>query len=57
MFLGASLDPDYFASKVNLFIALGPVSIMNNVKVKAFQDFAPMWREIEYLSMKIGAYN
>jgi len=32
MFLGASLDPSYFESKVNLFVALGPVTSLNNIR-------------------------
>ena len=57
MFLGASLDPDYFQEKVNLFVALGPVSTMYNVGVPQFKASDAMWPEIEYLAHKFGAYN
>ena len=57
MFLGASLNPDYFSQKVNLFVALGPATKMTNVGNKVFQDLSPEWREIEYLTLKLGAYN
>lgn len=57
MFLGASLDPDYFAEKVNLFVALGPATSLANVKVPVFQRTAASWRQMEYLVLKFGAYN
>ena len=57
MFLGASLDPDYFSKKVNLFVALGPATKMSNVKVDAFKDAAKIWRELEYLTTRFHAYN
>ena len=37
MFLGASLNPEYFNEKVNLFVALGPVTTLNNIQVPALQ--------------------
>jgi lysosomal acid lipase/cholesteryl ester hydrolase len=30
MFMAATLDPDYFKSKLNIFIALAPVVKMSN---------------------------
>ena len=57
MFLGASLDPEYFSEKVNLFVALGPATKMSNVKVDAFKDAAKIWRELEYLTTHFHAYN
>ena len=57
MFLGASLDPDYFRKKVNLFVALGPATKMSNVKVEAFKDAAKIWRELEYLTHRFHAFN
>ena len=59
MFAGASLNPDYFSSKVNLFVAMGPV-----VKVSHSEPFnqslaktSDYWREMQFLIKKLGAYN
>ena len=57
MFLGASLNPNYFKEKVNLFVALGPATSLHNIKVPAFVSVSKEWPEIEYLTMKFGAYN
>ena len=57
MFLGASLNPDYFNEKVNLYVALAPATTLANIPVPAFQSVAKDWPEIEYLSLKFGAYD
>ena len=57
MFLGASLNPEYFNEKVNLFVALGPVTSLNNIEVPALRALSQDWREVEYLALKLGAYN
>lgn len=57
MFMAASLDPDYFSEKVNLFVALGPVTNLSNVKVPALRALSKDWREVEYLALKAGVYN
>ena len=57
MFLGASLNPDYFNERVNLFVALGPVTSLNNIKVPALRSLSKNWREVEYVALKTGAYN
>ena len=44
MFLGASLDPAYFESKVNLFVALGPVTSLNNIRVPQLKALSKDWR-------------
>jgi len=31
MFLGASLDPEYFTKRINLFVALAPVSTTSHI--------------------------
>ena len=36
MFLGASLNPDYFNEKVNLFVALAPATSMYNSTATPF---------------------
>lgn len=57
MFLGASLDPDYFSKRVNLFVALAPVTSLVNCKVKAFHASANIWRELEYLVHKFRVFD
>ena len=57
MFLGASLDPDYFKSKVNLFVALGPATAMNTPDFTSDSSAIPNWPEVEYVAHKLGAYN
>ena len=57
MFIAGSLNPEYFNAKVNLFVALGPVTSLNNVNVPAMRAGAKNWRETEYLALKFGAYN
>ena len=57
MFLGSSLNPEYFAEKVNLFVALGPVTSLNNIKVPALRALSHDWRQVEYLALKFGAYD
>jgi len=57
MFLGASLNPDYFKKKVNLFVALGPVTSLNNINVPALRAVSKDWKEVEYLAWDMGAYD
>ena len=57
MFLAASLNPDYFNSKVNLFVALGPVTSLNNIEVPALRALSKDWREVEYAALKFGVYD
>ena len=57
MFLGASLDPEYFKSKVNLFVALGPVTALNTPEISSGGAVVSEWPEIEYVAHKLGAYN
>jgi len=57
MFIGASLNPDYFNQKVNLFVALGPVTTLHNLKVPQLKAISKDWKEIEYLAYKVGAWN
>ena len=57
MFLAASLNPDYFNEKVNLFVALGPVTSLVNIEVPALRWLSNDWREVEYLALKFGAYD
>ena len=40
MFLGASLDPEYFSKRINLFIALAPVATTANISNKYIVEAA-----------------
>ena len=57
MFLGASIDPEYFKSKVNLFVALGPVTSLNNIRVKQLKELSKDWKPLEWLFYKEHAFN
>lgn len=57
MFLGASIDPEYFSKRVNLFVALAPVTSLVNCKVKAFHQQANFWRELEYLVYRFRVFD
>lgn len=57
MFLASSLNPDYFNKKVNLFVALGPVTSLVNIEVPALRALSKDWREVEYLALKFGVYD
>ena len=36
MFSGATLKPDYYKEKVNLFVALAPIAFMSHTTAKPF---------------------
>ena len=58
MFLGASLDPDYFSSTVNLFIALAPITALDTPSsLEGSNSFPAEWPEFEYLAYRLGAYD
>ena len=42
---------------MNLFVALGPVTLLNNIKVPLLREISRDWRQIEYLAVKVGAFN
>jgi len=46
--MGASLLPDYFAEKVNVFIAIAPVASTANIPVKGVRLAAHHWKMIEF---------
>jgi pimeloyl-ACP methyl ester carboxylesterase len=56
-FLGASLLPDYFASKVNLFVGLAPVASTANIPSPMIRKAAAFIKEIELALMVKGLYN
>ena len=57
MFLGAALNPEYFEQKVNLFVALGPITVLKNIRVPSLKKMAPKWAPIEFFANKVGAWN
>lgn len=40
-----------------MFVALGPVTTLANIKVGSLHKLSKEWREVEYLARKFGAYN
>ena len=45
MFMGSALMPDYFKEKVNLFVAMGPVTNLYNIEVPAFRAMSSEWKQ------------
>jgi lysosomal acid lipase/cholesteryl ester hydrolase len=56
-FLGASLVPEYFTSKVNLFVGLAPVASTANIPSHWLRESAKFIREIEFALMEAKIYN
>lgn len=46
VFAGASIKPELYEDKVNLFVALAPVASSHNITFERAQKSAPYWREI-----------
>ena len=58
MFMGSSLMPKYFASKVNIFIALAPVARLAGVEVTGGTKVAvEHLDEVALFLTKVGYYN
>jgi len=58
MFLGASLDPDYFNKRINLFVALAPVSTTANISNKYIVEAANHIKILEFAIVReLGYYN
>ena len=57
MFLGGSLSPEYYTSKVNLMVALGPVASTKNLEVPALQKLAKVWREVQLIVLEAGMHD
>ena len=55
MFMGSALNPTYFKEKVNLYVAMGPVTILASKNTG--EPSLETWQEVEYLALKFGAYN
>lgn len=56
-FLGASLMPDYYTEKINLFMALAPVASTANIPTKYLRESAHFIKEIELALMQLELYN
>jgi len=52
MFLGASLNPDYFKEKINLYIALAPVASTANIPNHIIRAAAKMIDVLEWVIVK-----
>lgn len=58
MFLGASLNPEYFTEKINLFVALAPVSTTAGISNKYIDEAASKLKVIEAAVVYgLGYYN
>lgn len=49
--------PDFYAEKVNLFVALAPIGITHYMDNPSMQRIAPDWRVMQFAAEKAGAYN
>ena len=47
-FVGASLNPEFWAERLNLFVALAPVASTHNLNVASAQKASKYWREIQF---------
>lgn len=56
-FIGSSLMPDFFKSKVNLFVALAPIVRLDHSTNKLMVAAAPIYRVIQPLVMLTGFYS
>ena len=57
MFMGASLMPEYYTEKVNLYVALAPAVDVNHVEVPFFQKLSKVWRELQLIVLKVGLFD
>lgn len=49
--------PDYYAEKVNLFVALAPIARTTNIDNPGLQKYANKWRVMQFAAERVGAYN
>ena len=52
MFMGASLNPEYFKEKINLFIALAPVATTANITSPIARMLSPHIKLLEAIIVK-----
>lgn len=58
MFIGLSMMPEYYAERMNLFVALAPVASLNHTMSSLFKIMAAHLPEVEYeLINVLGMYN
>jgi hypothetical protein len=57
MFAGATLKPDYYSSKVNLFVALAPIAYLSHTTCQPFQTLSQRWWLVEKVVERMGAYD
>ena len=58
MFLGASLKPDYFNERINLFVALAPVANTAGISSPMILAMKPWFKQIVFFVVKLGGvYN
>jgi len=56
--MGASLNPTYFAERINLFVALAPVASTSNIPIWWIRVLANHWEILKLLVVDlIGYYN
>ena len=56
-FAGATLNPDFYKSKVNLFVALAPIAFLSHTTCQPFQTVSQKWWLVEKVVEKMGAYD
>ena len=58
MFLGASLNPDYFNQNVNLFVALAPVANTATIDSPFLLAIQPYFNTMKFIMVNLlGVYN
>lgn len=57
MFAGATLKPEYYKEKVNLFVALAPIAFMSNTTAKPFKWASKYWKLLQATTKKMGIYD
>lgn len=57
MFVGGSLKAKYYTSKINLMVALAPVSSTSSVTNKVILDAAKNWVHIKNTAELFKIYN
>lgn len=57
VFAGASLYPELYEDKLNLFVALAPVANTYTIDVPSLQHVARMWRLLQIGAIELGVYN
>lgn len=56
-FVGASMIPEWYKAKINLFVALAPITRTTNITNKYLQELAPKWPIVQFAAERTHAYN